>query len=136
MGGQEDTDRFARLFMIPGMEHCGGGPTHNTSDMLLQMIRWIEDGQAPESIMVTDRSPVTQGTRRRPVFLYPLFARYVGPDPAKDPAGPDKPENFVAASPGKLHEDSIDWVGNFLLAPAPAAGRGGGFRNPAAGRRR
>ncbi len=120
MGGQEDTDRFARLFMIPGMGHCRGGPTPNTSDMLLQMIRWVEDRQAPESIIVTDRSPVTQGTRRRPVFRYPLVARYVGPNPAQDPTGPDKPENFVAAKPRKLQVDSIDWVGSYLLAPARA----------------
>lgn len=87
-------------------------------------------GQAPESILVSDRSPASQGTCQRPVFRYPLVPRYVGPNPAQDPAGPDKPENFVAASPAKLHADSIDWVGDFLLAPstgegglAPAQGR-------------
>ncbi|MBS1857446.1 MAG: tannase/feruloyl esterase family alpha/beta hydrolase [Acidobacteria bacterium] len=35
-GGQEQTDRFARLYLIPGMSHRGGGPTPNNSDMLLQ----------------------------------------------------------------------------------------------------
>jgi hypothetical protein len=97
MGGQEQTDRFARLYMIPGMSHCSGGPTPNTSDMLLQTVRWVEDGQAPESILVTDLSPSTQGTRKRPVFRYPLVARYVGPNPAQDPAGPDTAENFLLA---------------------------------------
>jgi feruloyl esterase len=136
MGGQEQTDRFARLYMVAGMSHCGGGPTPNTSDMLLQMVKWVEEGQAPESILVTDRNPATQGTRRRPVFRYPLVARYVGPNPAEDPTGPDKPENFVAANPAKLHVDSIDWVGDFLLAPgADTAARGGKDGSVAATRR-
>lgn len=117
MGGQEATDRFVRLFLVPGMSHCGGGPSPDASEMLLQMVRWVEEGQAPESILVSDRNSVTQATRRRPVFRYPLVAKYVGPDPAQDPAGPDKPENFVAAQPIKPHRDSTDWVGSFLLAP-------------------
>ena len=124
LGGQEQTDRFARLYNVPGMSHCGGGPTPNTSEMLLQMVRWVENGQAPESILVTDRNPATQATRQRPVFRYPLVARYVGPNPAQDPGGPNRPENFVAANPAKLHVDSIDWVGDFLLTPGAHADAG------------
>ena len=45
----------------------------------------------------------THETRQRPVFHYPLVPRYVGPDPAQDPTGPDKPSNFVAAGPAKHH---------------------------------
>jgi hypothetical protein len=55
------------------------------------------------------------------VFRYPLVARYIGPDPKQDPRGPDKAENFVAAPPTKLHADSIDWVGDFLLTPGAGA---------------
>ncbi len=132
MGGQERTDRFARLYMVPGMSHCFGGPTPNTSDMLLRMVKWVEEGQAPESILVTDRSPATQGTRQRPVFRYPLVARYIGPNPAQDPTGSDKPENFVAASPAKLHVDSIDWVGDFLLTPGAKADASAVRARPAA----
>ncbi len=122
MGGQEQADRMTRLFLVPGMSHCGGGPTPDVSEMLAQMVRWVENGQAPESILVTDRNPATQDTRRRPVFRYPLIARYVGPNPAQDPASPDKLENFVAANPAKPHVDSIEWVGNFLLTPGAHAG--------------
>jgi feruloyl esterase len=50
MGGPKKTDRFARLFLINGMNHCAGGPTPNTSDLVLQMVRWVENGAAPESI--------------------------------------------------------------------------------------
>jgi hypothetical protein len=50
MGGQRRVDRFARLFLVNGMNHCGGGPTPSTSDMILQMVRWVEQGSAPETI--------------------------------------------------------------------------------------
>ena len=49
-GGQRRTDRFARLFLINGMNHCGGGPTPDTSDLILQMVRWVENDTAPEAI--------------------------------------------------------------------------------------
>jgi hypothetical protein len=120
-GGQEATDKFARLYLVPGMSHCGGGPTPDTSSMLLQIINWFESGQAPESILVADQNPVTKNVRRRPVFRYPLISRYVGPPPAQDPSGPDKPEYFVPASPSKGRIDSIDWVGNSLLTPGAHA---------------
>lgn len=97
MGGQRRTDRFARLFLINGMSHCGGGPTPNTSDLTRQMVRWVEDGRAPDSITVTDTNAAMDATRTRPVFSYPRVAKYVAPDPATDPTGPDKPENFVSA---------------------------------------
>jgi len=106
--------------------------------MLLQMVRWVEDGQAPEFILVADRNPATQSTRQRPIFHYPLVPQYVGPDPAQDPTGPDKPDNFAPAKPAKLHADSIDWVGNFLLSPSTgqAAGTNIGIKRTGAAPRR
>ena len=116
MGGQRRTDRFARLFLVNGMNHCTGGPTPNSRTMILQMVRWVENGKAPESILATDRD----GARTRPAFKYPLVAKYVGPDPTKDPTGPDKAGNFVAAEPTVEHDDDVEWVGR-LPAPAPLA---------------
>lgn len=121
MGGQEATDRFFRLFMVPGMSHCTGGPTPDTAGMLLQLVRWVEEGEAPESILAQDTNPATKAPRRRPVFRYPLVARYVGPDPKQDPSGPDRPENFVAAQPAHVHSDAVDWIGNFLMTPGAGA---------------
>ena len=114
MGGQRRTDQFARLFLINGMGHCGGGLTPNTSDLTLQIVRWVEEGQAPDSITAT-QSDGPNGPRTRPVFSYPRVAKYVGPDPATDPTGPDKPENFVAAPSPFAHDDNVVWLGDFLL---------------------
>jgi feruloyl esterase len=89
MGGQQELDKFARLFMVPGMGHWGGGPSPNTSELLLQMVAWVENGQAPESIVARQGAGGRGGgvALQRPVYRYPLLARYVGPDPATNPVG-------------------------------------------------
>ena len=47
VGGQKQADDFARLFMVPGMHHCGGGFGPNTFDMLPALEAWVEKGVAP-----------------------------------------------------------------------------------------
>ena len=49
----EDLQRFYRLFMAPGMAHCGGGTGPNTFDMLTVLEQWVEQGVAPERILAT-----------------------------------------------------------------------------------
>ena len=48
-GGQDDTNQFARLFLVPGMNHCGGGPALDQFDTLTAMENWVEKGQAARS---------------------------------------------------------------------------------------
>ena len=117
MGGQAKTDRFARLFLVNGMGHCPSPtyPSPDPSSLALQMVQWVEEGKAPESIVASD----LKDQRQRPVFRYPLVPRYVGPDPAVDPTGPDKLENFVAAQPRQRHSDDVHWVGDYLYNRAP-----------------
>jgi feruloyl esterase len=66
-----------RLFMVPGMGHCGGGDGASTFDMVAALDAWMEKGQAPEQIPA---SRVRNGAvdRTRPLCAYPKFARYRG----------------------------------------------------------
>jgi feruloyl esterase len=66
-----------RLFMVPGMAHCGGGTGTSSFDMLAALERWVEEGQAPDAIPA---SRVTSGTvdRTRPLCPYPQVATYTG----------------------------------------------------------
>ena len=66
-----------RLFMVPGMGHCGGGDGASTFDMVAALDRWLETGTAPEQIPA---SRVRNGTvdRTRPLCAYPKYARYSG----------------------------------------------------------
>ena len=49
----ERTKRFARLFMAPGVGHCGGGDGPNVFDTFAPLVQWVESGTPPERIVAT-----------------------------------------------------------------------------------
>ena len=71
------TQDFYRLFMVPGMQHCSGGPGATTFDMVTALEQWVEQGVAPSSIPA---SHVESGktTFTRPLCPYPQQMMYVG----------------------------------------------------------
>jgi feruloyl esterase len=74
----------ARLFMFPGMGHCGGGPGPNEWDPLEPLVQWVENGAAPEHVVATHSTDGRVDNERR-VCAYPQVARYTGPaDDAND----------------------------------------------------
>jgi Tannase and feruloyl esterase len=75
-----DTSDFYRLFMIPGMEHCMGGPGASDFDHMNVIVKWVEDGVAP------DRVVAKRGTRTHPLCPYPKVAKYNGSDSTDDAA--------------------------------------------------
>jgi len=64
--------------MVPGMDHCSGGPGVNTFDFITAIEQWVELGKAPESLLGTHRAPNGTETFSRPIYPYPDFARYEG----------------------------------------------------------
>jgi feruloyl esterase len=80
-GGQEKTASMARLFLIPGMTHCGGGPATDQFDSLTALEKWVEQGEAPQSIMA---SGAAFPGRTRPLCPYPQYAAYNGSGDAQD----------------------------------------------------
>jgi feruloyl esterase len=93
MGGPDKTKEFFRLFMVPGMAHCSGGPGPNTFDAVGALDQWITKGAAPEKIIA---SHVSNGTvdRTRPLCPYPQVARWKGT------GSTDEAANFACVSPG------------------------------------
>jgi feruloyl esterase len=89
-GGQADD--VVRLFAVPGMNHCSGGPATDQFDMLTPLVRWVEQGVAPVSVVAMARGPENPGganpevpaswstDRSRPLCAYPKVARYNGTD--------------------------------------------------------
>ena len=77
MGGRADTDDFFRLFLVPGVHHCAGGPGLTDFDALTLLENWVERGQAPD-VMIASRSVNGVVERTRPVYPYPLLAQYSG----------------------------------------------------------
>jgi feruloyl esterase len=75
MGGLTATQDFFRLFMIPGMNHCTGGPGPDSVDYLGYLEAWVERGEAPEALIGAHlEDGVVQ--YRRPLYPYPDRARY------------------------------------------------------------
>jgi feruloyl esterase len=71
------TSDFFRLFMVPGMAHCGGGVGTSVFDADTPLVKWVESGGAPDQIAAS-RMVNNQPVRTRPLCAYPQVARYKG----------------------------------------------------------
>jgi hypothetical protein len=90
--GQQNTDTFIRVFMVPGMQHCAGGPgadnfgagisstpTDTQHSLQLSLEQWVEKGAAPGTIIATKFAQGTSTpTMTRPLCPYPQSAKYNG----------------------------------------------------------
>ncbi len=90
--GLQSTVEFYRLFMVPGMWHCQGGPGTTNFDMIEPLDQWAEKGVAPDKVIA---SHATNGIvdRTRPLCPYPQEAEWKGSGSTDDAA------NFVCALP-------------------------------------
>jgi feruloyl esterase len=97
----KNTQSFARLFLAPGVTHCGGGPGANVfngpdnlggpedsdHDVFLALRQWVENGLAPARIIGTkyvNDTPADGVAFTRPMCSYPQFARYRGSGDTSD----------------------------------------------------
>lgn len=109
MGGRGSTQQFARLFMIPGMNHCWGGAGAYAIDYLKYLEAWVEQGIAPNVVVgghISDSylASLPEGSERpvvdlsgpndriqtipltftRPIYPYPTYAKYKGKGDSTD----------------------------------------------------
>jgi feruloyl esterase len=82
-----------RLFLAPGMGHCAGGPGPNTWDKLPALVDWVENGNAPDSILATHSSN-GEVDNERLLCPFPQQAAYTGPAGGQDDPANWKAENF------------------------------------------
>jgi feruloyl esterase len=87
-GGLAKVQASYRLFMAPGMAHCGGGEGPNTFDMVAALDQWVEQKKAPEQI-VASHSRNGAVDRSRPLCPFPQVAKYKGS------GSTDEAANFV-----------------------------------------
>lgn len=84
--GLATADQMARVFAVPGMNHCAGGPATDRFDALGALVDWVEKGQAPARIdaqVATGNPELPRGwsaRRSRPLCPWPRLARYAGGD--------------------------------------------------------
>jgi feruloyl esterase len=80
-GGADKVAEWSRMFLVPGMEHCGGGPSLDHFDMLTAVVDWVEKGTAPDSVIATGSA---FPGRSRPLCAYPKHAQYSGDGDTQD----------------------------------------------------
>jgi hypothetical protein len=95
IGGAEKLSQFARLFLVPGVDHGFRGAGSTPIGQMEALIRWVEEGQAPDKLMAEHRDSNGKILRTRPLFPYPQVAKYKGS------GSTDEAENFVAQQPAQ-----------------------------------
>jgi feruloyl esterase len=91
-GGIGKVQQNHRLFLVPGMAHCGGGDGTSSFDMFSALTQWVEQGKAPDRIEAArTRNGATD--RTRPLCPYPQTAQYKGSGSI------DESANFVCRMP-------------------------------------
>jgi feruloyl esterase len=86
---RKQTQEYYRLFMVPGMNHCSGGPGANVFDMLTPLVQWVEQDVAPDSVVAThyvNNTPAQGVAFTRPLCPYPQEAEYKGTGDTNDAA--------------------------------------------------
>ena len=107
--GQGSVESFMRLYMVPGLQHCGGGPGANSflgeggrglgdpeHDIYAALEQWVEKNVAPRTIIATkylDDNPAHGVKMTRPLCAYPKVAKYKGSGDTNDAA------NFACSEP-------------------------------------
>jgi feruloyl esterase len=107
--GKQDTESFLRLFMVPGMQHCGGGPGPDVfgqfglspqndaqHNIYLAVEQWVEKGTALSTVIASKQAgegPAAAVKATRPLCAYPQVATYKGSGDTNDAA------NFVCGAP-------------------------------------
>ena len=86
------TQQFARLFLMPGAQHCGGGPSTSTIDAFGAVVNWVENDTAPAKIIGTAPAATPWPGRTRPLCPFPAYAKYTGSGSIEDQS------NFVCTA--------------------------------------
>jgi feruloyl esterase len=82
-GGPDSVSQWSQFYFVPGMSHCGGGPSLDQFDLLGALSNWVEKGIAPQSVSATGKA---FPGRSRPLCPYPKHAQYKGQGNTEDAA--------------------------------------------------
>lgn len=95
MGGETNTAKFARLFLVPGVDHGFHGAGATPTGLNEAILRWVEEDQAPDKLIAEKRDGSGKVIRTRPLFPYPQVAKYKGS------GSTDEAVNFDGITPRK-----------------------------------
>jgi hypothetical protein len=111
--GQGVRDSFVKMYLFPGVYHCGGGEGPDAADLLSNMMNWVEAGATP-GVVVASQSVNGTVTRTRPIYPFPTVARYNG-----NGADPNSYTSFhpLTVADTVDADDDYEWIGKTLYTP-------------------
>lgn len=86
---------YVRVFPVPGMNHCSGGPATDRYDAFAALVDWVEGHKPPASLAATSGPQTPWPERQRPICAYPTYARYRGS------GSPDDARSFTCVAPSR-----------------------------------
>jgi pimeloyl-ACP methyl ester carboxylesterase len=115
--GASTVDQFARMYLVPGVGHCGGGEGNPNIDLVTSITNWVEEAKVPNSVMTYQTDASNNVTASRPVYPYPAVAKYTGSGDWHNGA------NFTQGAP-LYTASSRKWAGSSFYSPYAATTRG------------
>ncbi|APA87585.1 tannase/feruloyl esterase family alpha/beta hydrolase [Paraburkholderia sprentiae WSM5005] len=115
--GASAVDQFARLYLVPGVGHCGGGEGNPNIDLVSKITGWVEEAKVPTSVMTYQTDSSSNVTASRPVYPYPAVAKYTGSGDWHNGA------NYTQGAP-LYTASSRTWAGSSFYAPYTPTTRG------------
>ena len=115
--GATAVDQFARLYVVPGVAHCGGGEGMPQIDLVSQITGWVENAAAPDAVTTYRTDSTSAVTASRPVYPYPAVAMFSGTGDWQAAA------NYVKGA-ALYNAPTRDWAGESFYSPYTAATQG------------
>lgn len=110
--GQEATDEVMRLFLVPGLAHCGGGYGMRSLDAMTPLIDWVENGQAPKVLMASASHTEAALGRGRNIHPFPYTSAL------KTGGDPIRPEDWVRGNRLDVNDTLYKgWAGEDFFRP-------------------
>ncbi len=110
--GAEASDDMLRLFLIPGMAHCGGGKGLTSIDVMTALMDWVESGKAPESLVASSTDEDAAAGQGRRLFPFPATSVMMQSGDPTDPAA------WIAGPAFEVGNTIYkDWAGADLFRP-------------------
>jgi len=106
--GQSEMDAFMRLYLLPGVAHCGSGEGLPNLDLVTALVNWVEAGTAPDGITTSRTDGTGAVASSRPVYPYPALSKYSGSGDVNAAASYGK-------GPALVNSSSPDWAGADLF---------------------
>ncbi|MFJ9119373.1 tannase/feruloyl esterase family alpha/beta hydrolase [Streptomyces sp. NPDC102394] len=107
MGGAAATSTFARLFLLPGVAHCGGGQGPDKLDALTAIVDWVTEDRAPDSLLTKAVDSNGTTVSSRPVYPFPYVAENTTGGSA------DSPSSYTPVRSTAEAGLTLNWLGSF-----------------------